>query len=106
MNAIHDKYGRDVKLPGLVTILADKNIDEMLALLKQNISPLLLFQIDNQRTLQSNQVVDKIYACFSEAWQEAKRTFLPSAKLPWVICGSIYGIGEVFQFLNIKIQKQ
>lgn len=96
--------GNFQKIPGIVSILKDKDIEGMLNLLREVLDPLVLFEVNNKRSikkqyLQGSNSVLPLYTSFRLAWSEQQNKVNDST-LPVAICGSFYAIGEVFDFFH------
>lgn len=92
------------KMPGIVSILKDKNIEDMVAELKKTLSPLVFFKIPHERTLELDQIKNSVepkelFDSFDPAWNSMIELF-GSNKEPIVICGSVLAIGHVLQLLS------
>ncbi len=92
------------KFPGIISILNDKNINGMLDILRSILEPLVLFKIDNERSLRSDDLEPRhrdlfLFSSFSEAWLNALATWRGQPE-PWVICGSFRAIGEVLNYFK------
>lgn len=89
--------------PGLVSILADKDIGGILDILRPVLSPLFLFASSSDRTFTRDMLASQhadlpFYPDFTGAWRALQDVSVPG---PWVITGSVYAVGEVFQILGI-----
>ncbi len=109
IQTVQHQYGKLAKLPALVSILGDKNINEILDVLSENLAPIYIYKQSNARTLQAEQLSEKfkqlpVFESFSDALEAARDIMTSDQHLPVVICGSIHGLGEAFQHLNIKIE--
>lgn len=85
---------------GLVSILRDKNFDDMLDMAREIFQDrLILFGIDHQRSLQSSVLAERhrripFYDTFEAAWDALPPS---STHEPLVICGSVIAVGKVLQ---------
>jgi dihydrofolate synthase/folylpolyglutamate synthase len=91
-------------LPGLVSILGDKDIGGILDVLRPVLHPLLVFASSSERSLNQEMVPSQhrdlaFFSDFSRAWQVLDQG-QPDDR-PWVITGSVHAIGDVFQVLSI-----
>jgi dihydrofolate synthase/folylpolyglutamate synthase len=91
-------------LPGLVSILADKDCDEVLDILRQVLAPLTLFANTGERSWTQERLATRhrdlpFLASFAEAWTAAA----PAMTQPTVICGSVHAVGEVTAALGIAL---
>ena len=89
-------------LPGLVSILADKDCDEILDILRPVLAPLALFATTSERSWTPERLASRhrdlpFLASFAEAWAA------PVTIQPMVICGSVHAVGEVTAALGITI---
>ncbi len=92
-------------LPALVSILADKDVNGILDLLKGILHPIVLFKSNNVRTLQPSMLAGrhhdlKVHESFKAAWSEAVAHWPPTSDKPWVVCGSVRAVGEVIDFFS------
>jgi dihydrofolate synthase / folylpolyglutamate synthase len=93
-------------VPAFVSILKDKDWQQMLTIFKGFFSPLVLFRVDSERTWTA-QDVPRLEECigffdsFEEAWNGLHSSG-EKRREPYVICGSIAAMGEVFEFLKSK----
>lgn len=92
--------------PALVSILNDKNINEMLDILRVHLGPLLLFQVPSDRTLKKSDLDARhqdLIVCesFADAWQYALINW-SEQRQPWVICGSVLAVGKTFEYFETK----
>jgi dihydrofolate synthase/folylpolyglutamate synthase len=95
--------------PALVSILNDKNINEMLDILRVHLGPLLLFQVPSERTLTKAHLDARhqdltVFESFAEAWQYALINWSKQDQ-PWVICGSVLAVGKTFEYFEIQAEK-
>lgn len=98
----HNLVTTEQKLPGLVSILGDKNYDDILDTLRQVLSPLSLFACGSERTWQKPQLAARhqdlpFYPEFATAFADAEHG---SKTRPLVVCGSVYAVGEVLDALG------
>jgi len=89
-------------LPGLVSILADKDCDEVLDVLRQVLAPLTLFTNTGERSWTPARLATRhrdlpFLGSFAEAWA------VPVTAHPTVICGSVHAVGEVTAALGIAL---
>ena len=89
------------KLPALVSILVDKDCDEILDVLREVLSPIVLFATSGERSWTADRVAtrhrDLIFAPdFSAALKH-----LPPTDKTTVICGSVHAVGEVMRDFKI-----
>lgn len=92
------------KVPGMVSILKDKDLNEMLDVLKGILDPIMLFRIDSERTLRVSDLAPrhrdlKIFDSFSDLWEEMGK-FKEFQSMPHVICGSVMAVGKVFEYFS------
>jgi dihydrofolate synthase/folylpolyglutamate synthase len=90
-------------IPGLVSILEDKDVMGILDILRPILSPLFLFASSSDRAftrdmLPSHHADLPFFADVTSAWKALDRTVTEG---PWVITGSVYATGEVFRVLGI-----
>jgi folylpolyglutamate synthase/dihydropteroate synthase len=92
------------KIPGFFCCLHDKAVDEMLTEVSRYFSPLILFQIGNERSfarehLSARQRSLLMFADFGKAWHYAYTNW-HDYNHPWAICGSVAAIGEVLSYFR------
>ena len=95
---------QDGPLPGLVSILGDKDIGGILDILRPVVSPLFLFASTSERSLSPEMIPVRhrdlsFFTDFRSAWEALDR--VQSEDRPWVLTGSVHAIGDVFQVLRI-----
>lgn len=93
VKALREKYGNEVRLPGLVSMMKDKDTTGIVDILQGVLSPLMLFRNENERSV----------ACdfnFDAIWRHARERFPVRADAPWVVCGSVMAVGEVLAYLR------
>ena len=107
--ALHDtSESTEIPLPypGLVTILNDKDILGILAVLSQFLKPIMLYKIASERTFTPEQtkILQEHYQVFENF--AAAFDFLESEheeNKPRVVCGSVAGVGEAFASLGLLL---
>lgn len=110
--ALHGDQNEIRRVPALVSILGDKDVDGILDLLRGFLGPIVLFRIPNDRSFKENQLADRhrelsFFESFETAfafalghWQKQ----LSSSDAPWVVCGSLAAVGEVLSVLEAAPQ--
>jgi dihydrofolate synthase/folylpolyglutamate synthase len=91
-------------LPGLVSILGDKDIGGILDVLRTVLNPLLVFASSSERSWNHEMIPERhrdlaFFSDFLRAWEVLDQG-QPEDR-PWVITGSVHAIGDVFQVLSI-----
>ncbi len=104
VEALDRAFGKDATLPGLVSILNDKDIAGILDVLSGKLHPVVLFKISNDRGLKHDSIPRPfrdlpLAADFTEAtrWMEEMMAARPESSErsgPWVVCGSVMAVGE------------
>lgn len=101
----HEVLGQSLPLPGLVSVLGDKDMDRILDDLKGILHPLMLFKIDDERTFDTSKLAARhrdlpVAESFSAALAGtgARRE---KVKGPLVICGSVMAVGKVLDHYGI-----
>ena len=94
------------RLPGLVSILRDKEIDPMLDILKGILAPLVVFKIDHDRSLDEENLHPRhgdvpVFDSFAAAARHLANE--SQDDLPWVVCGSVLAIGKVLEEIDLKL---
>lgn len=88
------------KIPGLVSILRDKDLEAMLALLREVFDPFMIFKLDHERSIRDEQLTHHkdlvVYDNFQHLWS-VNATSLPS---PIAVCGSFYAVGTVIDYFK------
>lgn len=111
VDALTAAYGHSARLPGVVSILADKDIGGILDVLQRKLDPIVLFRVSNDRTLKVDAIPDRyrdLELCddFQIAANMMRRLLaarmLPVDGAPWVICGSVIAVGEVLAQLDLE----
>lgn len=92
--------------PGFVSIFKDKEIGPMLDILKGFLEPLVLFKSKSERSMDFDDIPIRhrelpFFDSFDQAWKSAN-TLWSKQPVPWIVCGSVYAIGEVLQFFGIE----
>ena len=93
VKALRERFGPQVKLPGLVSMMRDKDTAGIIDILQGVLAPLVLFRNENERSAYYEND-------FAAAWKKAAEHFPISAHFPWVVCGSVMAVGEVFAYLG------
>lgn len=97
------------RFPGFVSILADRDFNAMLDVLKGILDPIVLFRIDHERSWQQQQLAPAhqqlpFFGDFASAWAHAESHFpKSSASEPWIVCGSVLAVGDVLQRCQVKL---
>jgi len=89
-----------------VSILADKKIDEMLDQLKNMCGPIVLFEIEDPRSMKRSDLADRhcdlpYFESFSKAWQHALKVW-HNHQTPWLVCGSVLAVGQILNGFDIQ----
>ena len=90
------------RLPALVSILADKDCDEILDELSTALTPIYLFPANSARSWSPLRLAKRhrellFFPNFTAAWTALE------TNLPIVVCGSVHAVGEVMAELGIGI---
>jgi len=93
VRALRERFGQDVRLPGLVSMMKDKDTAGIIAVLKGVLSPLVLFRNENERSVPCDDDFDAV-------WRQARERFPVRADAPWVVCGSVMAVGEVLAYFR------
>lgn len=85
----------DRKLPGLVSVLADKDYDGVLDVLRTVLDPIALFPVQSERTWTKSHLAPRHqdlywHPSFADAFADKRMIGSPT-----VICGSVLALGEV-----------
>jgi dihydrofolate synthase/folylpolyglutamate synthase len=100
------------KFPGIVSIAKDKDIPEILRLLRSVLDPLVLFRIHNDRAMSPVDLGAEhqglaLYEDFRQAWDYCWHEWRkPETARPWVVCGSFFTVGEVFTHFDVFSKTQ
>lgn len=89
------------KPPLILSVLADKNVDEMLQILRMSFSPIIAFVCQNERSVCMNDprfASTILFESFGQAFNHAKENW--PLDTPWYILGSCYSMEEVFSHLD------
>ncbi len=88
------------KIPGLVSILRDKDLEPMLELLHEVFDPFMIFKIDHERSIRDEQLTHHkdlfVYDNFQHLWS-MNADSLPS---PIAVCGSFYAVGTLIDYFK------
>ncbi len=90
-------------LPALICILADKDINPMLDLLRGIFAPIVLFKIKHERSFDTDDLAAQhshleVHDSFEDAWRKVISSWDHS--VPWVVCGSVAAVGEVIEYFS------
>jgi folylpolyglutamate synthase/dihydropteroate synthase len=96
--------GDQKKVPGFFACMRDKDVAAMLDELRPFCEPLLLFEFDNERALARSHLPARhadlyVGGDFSKAWHYAQHQW-QSLSGPWILCGSVAAVGEVFSYFQ------
>ncbi len=88
-------------LPGLIAILADKDTNGILDVLRPVLAPLRLFATTSERTWTAKDLAPRhhglpFYQSFADAWAAHD-----SVSEPLVVCGSVHAVGDVMTRLGL-----
>ena len=97
-NAVKNRYQRT--LGGAVALLADKEIDNILSELSSCLDPLLIFAVDNERSITCNDLSQRWRGHWHNSFASAWHTLQRCKKRPLVVCGSFFGIAEALRYLR------
>lgn len=95
------------KYPALISFLADKDVNTLLDLLRQKCEPIVLFKNRHERCFQAEQLAERhrdldLYPNLQTAVNSL--LLLETTPGPWIICGSLLGVGEVLDFFAVENQ--
>jgi len=100
VEALDRAFGEGATLPGIVSILNDKDIGGILDVLSGKLQPVVLFRISNDRGLKPDSIPVPyrdlpLAGDFTEATRiMAAMPESASEPMPWVVCGSVMAVGE------------
>lgn len=95
VEALDRLYGPGVRLPGLVSILRDKDVSGVLDILTRKLDPVVLFKIPNERSLEAG-ILPARYASLPLAGDfDSACALMGRTGLPQVVCGSVMAVGDV-----------
>ncbi len=101
--ALEEKMGASASrpLPGLIAILADKDTNGILDVLRPALAPLRLFATTSERTWSAKDLAPRhhdlpFHQTFTEAWAAHD-----SVSEPLVVCGSVHAVGDVMTRLGL-----
>ena len=90
-------------VPGMFSLLHDKEVDKIVPLLARQLDPLAIFAVHSERSLRPAQLPQAQQHCWHEdvtsAWQSVTAK---SDTRPLVICGSFYGLGEALALFSTR----
>ncbi len=92
------------RLPALVSILADKDFDAVLDVLRTALAPVHLFPLDGERSWSRGLLAARHadlpwFDTLAGAWDAAAA----APTVPLVACGSVHGLGQVLRFLGLDV---
>ena len=95
------------RVPGIISILADKDMNGMLDLLKSVLEPIFLFKLESDRTFEESDIAERhrclhVYKNFAEAWTEYS---LQEKNLtaPLVVGGSFLAVSQAMSVLEVCV---
>lgn len=96
--------GATKQFPAIMTILSDKDIKNILECFKEILSPIIFFKIHHDRSTNQDIIhkIDqdlRVFENFDKACKYAYSSWRGRGT-PWVICGSVIGIGEVLDYFS------
>lgn len=90
--------------PALLSILSDKDDSGIWDALKGKISSAVLFKIPSERTWtrDSTAIPGAMFESFGEGFLNAMscKEFRDETRQPWLVCGSVAAVGEVFKYFE------
>ena len=95
--AVNNRYQRT--LAGAVALLADKEIDNILSELNSCLDPMLIFAVDNERSITCNDLPQRWHGHWHDSFASVWQTLERYPQRPLVVCGSFFGIAEALRFL-------
>jgi dihydrofolate synthase/folylpolyglutamate synthase len=89
-------------MPVLVSVLKDKETDQILDVLRSQLQPVILFGIEHERGWSPNILASRhhdlaFFSSFEDVWTEFVKNWQP-ADGPVAICGSVLVVGQVLQY--------
>lgn len=92
--------------PGMVSILADKDVNGVIDLLRGILDPVVLFRIENERSFRREDLDPRhrglpMYPDFDQAWREVASRWSWDDDAPLVVCGSVAAVGEVMRYFEL-----
>jgi len=101
------------KVAAFVSILADKDCDEVLRILRTVCDPVVLFAVSSERSWSVERIAPQhrdlpFYPSFAAAWAARRpsapaASATPAASSPVLVCGSVHAVGEVCAFFSIPL---
>ncbi len=110
VEALVQKFGPDTKIPGIVSILRDKDIGGILDVLSRKLHPIVLFKITNDRGLNREAIPSgyrdllPLADDFAGAVGMMRDTLAATNSMdefPWAVCGSVMAVGEVLGRIKV-----
>ena len=95
--AVKNRY---LTLAGAVALLADKDINNILLELSSCLDPMLIFAVDNDRSITCNDLPQRWHGNWHDSFISAWQTLEHYPKRPLVVCGSFFGVAEALRFLG------
>ena len=95
------------KVAAFISILADKDCDEVLSILRTVCDPVVLFAVSSERSWSVARIAPQhrdlpFYPSFAAAWA-ARMSGASAASAPVLVCGSVHAVGEVCAFFSIPL---
>ena len=99
---VKKRFGKPI--PGIVTILKDKDVERLLCLFRGILDPIVLFKVNNARSLSYKDIANPhewgaIEPDFASALRRME-VEVAEGDSTWAICGSVFGVGEAIDFLD------
>lgn len=99
---VKKRFGKTI--PGIVTILKDKDVEKLLRLFRGILDPIVLFKVNNARSLSYKDIANPhewgaIEPDFASALRRMEVEAVEEDST-WAICGSVFGVGEAIDFLD------
>jgi dihydrofolate synthase/folylpolyglutamate synthase len=106
VEALDQSFGPDVRLPGVVSILRDKDVGGVLDILTRKLHPIVLFKISNDRSLEAGMLPARYSSLPLAEDFESACAMTGQSALPTVVCGSVMAVGDVIgRLIEDKVTK-
>jgi dihydrofolate synthase / folylpolyglutamate synthase len=93
-------------LPAFISILVDKDFNQILDIFRDVLNPILLFRSENERSWKASDLGQqhrdlKFFDNFEQAWHHTGQNKNLGLDFPGVVCGSVVVMGEVLDYFNV-----
>lgn len=106
MDSLHDR-DLGMPIPGLVSVLRDKDFNAILDTLRSELHPVILFGIDHQRSWDPTLLAARhqdlaFYPNLAAAWEAMQAAQAGKPQHTWALCGSVLAVGKALEWLEVS----